>query len=116
MGNGLVDICTPVLMNMSNITFEVPRLSSFGFKNRQKKDIHDIFVVKSLMGFGWNNVGLELQAVAQHYFTIWPMYGVIRVVAFRGIKRHPYGSQSKHGTITQFCFNVGSASNTIDRH
>ena len=31
---------------------------------------------------------------------------------FRGIKRHPHGSQSKHGTITQFCFNVGSASKT----
>ena len=27
---------------------------------------------------------------------------------------HPYGSQSKHGTITQFCFNVGPASNMID--
>ena len=45
-----------------------------------------------------------------------PMYGVIRVVAFQGIKRDPHGSQSKHGTITQFCFNVGPASNTIDRH
>ena len=44
------------------------------------------------------------------------MYHVIQVVAFRGIKRHPYGSQSKHGTITQFYFNVGPASNTIDRH
>ena len=37
-------------------------------------------------------------------------------MAFQGIKRHPYGSQSKNETITQFCFNVGSASNTIDRH
>ena len=27
-----------------------------------------------------------------------------------------YGSKSKHGTITQFCFNVGAASYTIDRH
>ena len=44
------------------------------------------------------------------------MYLVIRVVAFRGIKCPPYGSQRKHGTITQFCFNVGPASNTIDRH
>ena len=42
------------------------------------------------------------------------MYCVILVGAFRGIERHPYGSQSKHGTITQFCFNVGPASNTID--
>ena len=37
------------------------------------------------------------------------MYRVIRVVAFQGIKRYPYGNQSKHGTITQFCFNVGPA-------
>ena len=44
------------------------------------------------------------------------MYRVIRVVAFRGTMRHPYGSQSKHGTITQFRFNVGPASNKIDRH
>ena len=28
----------------------------------------------------------------------------------------PSGSQSKHGTITQFCFNLGPTSNTIDRH
>ena len=54
--------------------------------------------------------------MAQHYFTIGPMYHVIRVVAFRGENCHPYGSQSKHGMITQFCFNVGPASNTIRRH
>ena len=72
-------------------------------------------MVKSLKGFGWNNVGPASQTVAQHYFTIGPMYRVIRVVAFRGIKYLPYGSEGKHGTITQFCFNVGPASNTIDR-
>ena len=60
-------------------------------------------------GLGWNNVGPASQTVAQHYFTIGPMYRVIGVVAFRGIKRHPYGSQSKHGTITQFCFNGAQA-------
>ena len=38
------------------------------------------FVAKSLKGFGWNNVGLASQTVAQHYFTIGPMYRVIRVV------------------------------------
>ena len=43
------------------------------------------------------------------------MYRVNRVLAFQGIKRHPYGSRSKHGTITQFCFNVGPATNTIDQ-
>ena len=52
-------------MNMCNITFEVPRLSTFVFKN---------FVVRSLKGFGWNSVGPASQTVAQHYFTVGPMY------------------------------------------
>ena len=85
-------------------------------KNLQKKLFTIIFVVKSLKGFGWNNVGPALQTVAQHYFTIEPMFRVILVVAYRGINRHRYGSQSKHGTITRFCFNVWPASNTIDRN
>ena len=75
-------------------------------KYSEKNIFMIIFVVK---GFGWNNVGPGSRTVAQHYFSIGPMYRVIRVVAFRGIKRHPYGSQSKHRTITQFCFNVGPA-------
>ena len=75
-----------------------------------------IFVAKNLKGFGWNNVGPGSQTVAQHYFIIDPMYRVIRAVAFRRRKCHPYGDQSKHGTITQFSFNVGPASNTIDLH
>ena len=53
------------------------------------------------------------QRVDLHYFTIGPMYRVIPVVAFWGIRRHPYDIQSKHGTITQICFIVGPASNTI---
>ena len=104
-------------MNMNNITFEVPRLSAFVFKKFSEKKIFTIiFVVKSLKDFGWNNIGPASQTVAQHNFTIGQMKRVIRVVAFRGIERHLYGSQSKHGTITQFCFNVEPASNTIDRH
>ena len=63
----------------------------------QKKIFTIILVVRSLKGFGWNNVGPASQTVAQHYFTIGPMYRVIRVVAFRGIKRHPYGSQANAG-------------------
>ena len=59
-----------------------------------------IFVVKCLKGFGWNNVGPASQTVAQQFFPIRLMYRVIRVVAFRGIKRHPYGSQNRHGAIT----------------
>ena len=46
-----------------------------------------IFVVKSLKGSGWNNVGPASRKVAQHYFTIGPMYRVIPVEAFRVIKR-----------------------------
>ena len=88
-------------MNISNITFEVPRLSNFVFKKSSEKNIFSIiFVVKSLKGFGWNNLGLASQAVAQHDLTIGPMYRVINIVTFRGIKCHPYGSQSKHGAIT----------------
>ena len=75
-----------------------------------------IFVTKSLNGFGWNNGGPASQTVAQHYFIIDPMYRVFLVVAFWERKCHPYGSQSKHGTITQLCFNGEPASNMIDRH
>ena len=85
-------------------------------KSSEKKMFTIIFVAKSLKGFGWNNVGPVSQTVAQHYFIIDPMYRVIRVVAFRRRKCHPYVSQSKHGTITQFSLNVGPASNTIVLH
>ena len=47
------------------------------------------FVVTSLKCFGWNNVGPASQTVAQHYFTIGPMYCVIREVVFRGIRVLP---------------------------
>ena len=77
-------------MNMSNITFEVPRLSTFVFKKSSEENIFTIiFVVKSLKGFGWNIVGPVSQTVSQHYFTIGPMYRVIWVVAFRGNKASP---------------------------
>ena len=102
---------------MCNETFEVLRLSTFVFKKFSEKTIFTIiFVVKSLKGFRWHNVGPASQMVAQHYFTIGPMHRVIQVVAFRGIKRHPYGSHSKHWTITQLCFNVGPASNVYQLH
>ena len=66
-------------MNICNITFEVPRLSTFVFKKSSEKNIFTIiFVGKSLKGFGWSNVGTASQRVA---------HGVICVVAFRGIKR-----------------------------
>ena len=55
-------------MNMCNITFAVPRLSIFVFKkSSEKKNIFTmiIFMVKSLTGFGWNDVGPASQTVAQ---------------------------------------------------
>ena len=54
-------------------------------------------MVKRSEGFGWNDVGPTLQTVAQHYFTIGPMYRVSGVVAFRGTKRHQYDSQPNMG-------------------
>ena len=68
-------MCTPVFMTMYNITFDVPRLSTFVFKNSSEKNIFTIiFVVKSLKCLGWNNFGPALQTVAQHYFIIGPIY------------------------------------------
>ena len=64
-GGEQFQLCTPVLMNMCNITFEVPRLSTFVFKKKSEKKIFTIiFMVKSLKGFGWNNVGPASQTVA----------------------------------------------------
>ena len=52
VGNGS-HFCTPVLMTMGNVTFEVLRLSTFVFKTFSEKNIFTIlFVVKSLKGFG----------------------------------------------------------------
>ena len=45
--------------------FDVPRLSTFLFKNYLEKKMYTIiFVVKSLKGFGWNNVGPASHTVA----------------------------------------------------
>ena len=90
VGNGW-HFCTPVLMNMSH------RLITFVFKkSSQKKYIHDYIRVRRLKGFGGNTVGPALQTMAQHYFTIGP----IDASCYPG----------------SGCFNVGPASNTIDRH
>ena len=52
-------------MNMSNITFQVLRLSTFAFNKCSEIIIFTIiFVVMSSKGFGWNNVGPASQAVA----------------------------------------------------
>ena len=57
MGNSS-HFCTPVFMNMSNITSQK--------KVFRKKIFTIIFVAKSLKGFSWNNVGPASQMVAQH--------------------------------------------------
>ena len=65
-------------MNMSNITFQVLSLSTFVFNKCSEIIIFTIiFEVKSLKGFGWNNVGPASQTVVQHYIGIGPMYSVI---------------------------------------
>ena len=69
-GNGC-HYCTPVLLNMCNRVFEVPRLNTFVFKKSSGNKIFaNIFVVKRLKGFGWNNVGPSSQTMAQDYFII----------------------------------------------
>ena len=68
MGNGLTFLHTsPYIMNMCNVTFQVPRLSTFVFKKSLEGKISPIiFVDKSLKGFGWNNVGPASKTLAQH--------------------------------------------------
>ena len=58
-------------MNMSNVTFEVHRLSTFVFKKSSEKKNPDY-----------------IKRLGDRASPVW-QYG------------------SKHGTITQFCFNVG---------
>ena len=71
--------CTPVLISMCNITFQVLELSRllFSLTSVQKKIFTIIFVVRSLKGFKRNNVGPASQMVARHYISIGPMYRVI---------------------------------------
>ena len=77
VGNGQ-HCCKPVLLNMSNITFQVLSLSTFVFNKCSQIIIFTIiFVVRSLKGFSWNEVGPASQTVAQHYINIGPMYRVI---------------------------------------
>ena len=54
-----------------------------------KKIVADIVVVRSLKGFGWNNVGPTSQTVAQHYISIGSMYRVIWCFWRRDVKASP---------------------------
>ena len=81
VGNGS-HFCTPVLMNMCNITFQVFRLSTFVFNKCAEKIVTITFVVRSLKVL----VGIML---AQHYISIGPMYRVIWCFWRRDVKVPP---------------------------
>ena len=81
VGNGS-HFCTPVLMNMCNITFQVLRLSTFVFNKCSTKILKDLLCC-------WNNVGQASQTVAQHYISIGPMYRVILCSWPRDVKASP---------------------------
>ena len=95
-------------MNMWNTAFQVLRLCTFVFNKCSEiiiLTIIGLFVVKSLKGFGWNNVGPA------------SMYRAIRSFRRRGFKGHQYyAAVRKDSTITQCCFNDGPASNTVGQH
>ena len=78
-------------MNMCNITFQVLRLSTTFIFNKclEIKIVTIIVVVKSLMGFAWNNVHPVSQTVAQHCISIGPMYRVIWCFWRRDVKWSP---------------------------
>ena len=73
-----------------------------------------IIVVKSLKGFGWNNVGPASQTVAHYYISIGPMYRVIWCFWRQDFKGHQHNAAvRKDGTFTQCCFNDRPAAKTV---
>ena len=97
VGNGW-HFCEIVLMNKSNITFEVARLSIWVFKKCSEKIYswyyirHDIIFLKS---FDWNNVGPASQTVTQHYISFGPIYVLSEWWPFwrRGVKCHQHSNE-----------------------
>ena len=88
VGNGS-HFCTPILTTMCNITFQLLRLSTFVFNRRWPS-------ITSALG-----QCIELSGVSGA--------GTLR--------RHQHNAAiRKHGTITQCCFNDGSASKTVGQH
>ena len=84
-------------MNMANITFQVLRLRTFVFNKYSAIIIFTIiFVVKSLKGCGWNNVGQASQTVAQHYISIGSIYRVIWCFWLRDFKGHQHNAASEN--------------------
>ena len=116
------NLCTPVLTNMCNMTLQVLRLSTFVFnKCWEKKIFTIIFVIKSLNGFGLNNVGSASQTVAQHYINIGLMYHVIWCFGRRDVKVSPVLSSSQktrysHPMLFQWWASVEVCGSTLKQH
>ena len=102
--------CTPVLMNMCNITFQVIRLSTLSLTRVQKKIVTIIFVVKSLKGFGWNNIGSASVDGGPASHQHWANVSCYLVFWRRGEKR-PRIMQQSENTVQSCCFNDEPASN-----
>ena len=93
---------------MSNITFQILRLSTFVFKKSSEIIIFTIiFVVKSLNGLGWNNVGPASQTVPN--ITSALGHEILKVTSI--IHR-----LEKNDTITQCYLNDGPPSKTVGQH
>ena len=117
VGNGS-HFCTPVLMNMWNITFQVLRLSTFVFNKCSEKKYSRLY----LWLRAWRVlVGIMLAQRRRCWpsitFSIGPMYCVIWCFWHRMLMCHQHNAAvRKHGTITQCCFNAGPASKTVGQH
>ena len=84
-----------------HITFHVLKLNTFVFNKCSEILIFTIIsVVKSLKGFGWNNVGPVLQTVAQHYISIGPMYRVIWCFWRRIFKAHQHNATVRPNAVS----------------
>ena len=85
---------------MCNITFEVPRFSTFVFKRSSEKNIFKIrFVGKSPTGFGWNNVGPASQhgpiAIGPTLFHNWANVLCYPGSGLSGHKASPVGQSEQ---------------------
>ena len=115
VGNGS-HLCTPVLMNMCNITYQVLRLSTFVFNKCSEKIVSIIFVVKSLKGSGWNNVGPASQTVTSALGQCIVLSGVSSAGMLKRPQHNAAVRKQKIRYITQCCFNDGPASKTVRQH
>ena len=68
VGNGS-HFCTPVLMNMCNITFQVLRLSTFDFNKCSEKNSHDYICGYELKGFRLEKCSPSVAFVECHVFA-----------------------------------------------